>query len=151
VRDIPPCVYGKGILDYLNNATVRVSLNIPLTVQAWDLCNDYIGANYTLNPEGSIDVYTNLQGKYKMLVYSGDTDMAVPTSGTKGWIENLGWTVDKPWKQWMINGQVGGYVDYRQNGTFVFTTIHGAGHMAPQWKPAPTYHAIFNFVNNKKL
>ena len=49
------------------------------------------------NPAGSIDVYINLEGKYKMLIYSGDTDMAVPTYGTKAWIESLNWNVTKPW------------------------------------------------------
>lgn len=29
---IPPCVYAKPVLDYLNNATVRLSLNIPVSV-----------------------------------------------------------------------------------------------------------------------
>ena len=101
------------------------------------------------NPAGSIDVYINLEGKYKMLIYSGDTDMAVPTYGTKAWIESLNWNVTKPWVQWMNEGQVGGYSERRANNTFTFTTIHGAGHMAPQWKQSATYKAIFNFVNNK--
>jgi len=74
--------------------------------------------------------------------------MVVPTYGTRNWIDNLNWPLVKPWKQYFVGSQVGGYVETRSGGTFTFATIHGAGHMAPQWKRAPTYHVIFNFINN---
>lgn len=77
--------------------------------------------------------------------------MAVPTYATKAWIENLNWPVAKQWKQFMVSGQVGGYVETRDNGNFTFATIHGAGHMAPQWRPEFTYHTVFNWVNNKPI
>ena len=51
--------------------------------------------SYTKSRDGSIGLYTVLKGKYRMLVYSGDTDGAVPTYGTKRWIESLGWTISK--------------------------------------------------------
>jgi hypothetical protein len=43
---IPPCTYAKPTLAYLNNQTVRSQLNIPESVQAWDLCNQDINENY---------------------------------------------------------------------------------------------------------
>ena len=88
-----------------------------------------------------------------MLKYSGDTDMAVPTYGTRAWIDNLNWDIVKPWKQFMVDGQVGGYVEYRGDHQFdfVFATIHGAGHMAPQWRSGPTYHTVFNFIHNSTI
>lgn len=51
----------------------------------------------------------------------------------------------------MVDGQVGGYVETREGGKFVFATIHGAGHMAPQWRRGPTYRVVFNFINDKPL
>jgi serine carboxypeptidase-like clade 1 len=93
-------------------------------------------------------------GKYKVLKYSGDTDMAVPSYGTRGWIENLNMTITKEWKQFFVDGQVGGYTEYYLNAPnqpFIYATIHGAGHMAPQWRRGPTYRAIFNFINNKPI
>jgi hypothetical protein len=45
---------------------------------------------------------------------------------------------------------VAGYVE-RYDGGLTFATVHGAGHMAPQWKRQETYHAVFNFINNIPL
>jgi hypothetical protein len=48
-----------------------------------------------------------------MLKFSGDQDGAVPTIGTIGWINSLGWETKEPWKAWMDDtltpAQVGGY------------------------------------------
>lgn len=148
---IPDCVYAKPLLDYMNDPTVKAALHIGVSAPMWDLCNADINTNYVRSPAGSIDVYVELRKKYRMLKYSGDTDMAVPTYGTRDWIDNLAWPISKEWKQFFVNGQVGGYSETRDDGNFVFATIHGAGHMAPQWRRGPTYHVIFNFVNSKAI
>ncbi|TNV79612.1 hypothetical protein FGO68_gene8756 [Halteria grandinella] len=148
---VPPCTYSAPLIEYMNNASVRTALHIPASAPVWELCNGPINGNYTKYANGSIEVYVALRGKYKMLKYSGDTDMAVPTYGTKGWIDNLNWPITKEWKQFFVDGQVGGYSEYHDDGKFIFTTIHGAGHMAPQWRPAPTYYAVFNFIKNKPI
>jgi len=98
--EVPPCVYAKPVLDYLNNQTVRAQLNIPADIQKWDLCQDDI--NYTTDSAGSIQVYRNLKDKYRILKYSGDTDMVVSTYGTKGWIQNENWPIQNPWKQYFV-------------------------------------------------
>jgi Serine carboxypeptidase len=151
LRLLPPCVYAKPLLDYMNFATVKKQLNIPDAAPMWDMCNGDINENYVRAPEGSIGVYVALRDKYKVLIYSGDTDMAVPTYGTRDWIDNLNWPIVKQWKQFFVDNQVGGYVETRDGGKFTFATIHGAGHMAPQWRRGPTYHVIFNFINGKDI
>jgi serine carboxypeptidase-like clade 1 len=55
----------------------------------------------------------------------------VSTYATKAWIEEANWDITTDWKQYFVSGQVGGYVETRNNGKFTFATIHGAGHMAP--------------------
>ncbi len=150
----PPCVYTTPINEYMNNATVRQSLHIPESAPMWQMCNGTMNENWVKDPKGSIDIWVALKGKYKMLKYSGDTDMAVPTYGTRDWINNLAWPITKGYKQFFVDQQVGGYVEYREGGAmgnFTFATIHGAGHMAPQWRRGPTYHVIFNFINNKPI
>lgn len=85
----------------------------------------------------------------RILFYSGDTDGAVPTYGTKQWIEKLGWKNTTDWMPWITNTQVSGY---SQNyGQLQFTTVKGTGHMAPQWKKPEVFNLIKSFVNNKPI
>jgi len=65
-----------------------------------------------------------------MMFYSGDTDGAVPTYGTRQWIAQLNWDVIEKYTPWYdSNGQVAGY--YERYDGLDFVTIHGVGHMAP--------------------
>ena len=59
------------------------ALHVPQTVTKWDLCKEKGDLSYTKNRDGSIGIYNQIRNKYKILVYSGDTDGAVPTYGTK--------------------------------------------------------------------
>lgn len=151
LKVVPPCVYAKPVLDYFNNETIKTALHILPQAAKWDLCQDAF--NYTSAQNASQWIYPILKGKYKILKYSGDTDGAVPTYGTQQWINELNWEIKEAWRPFYIQNmygtQVAGYVEVRDGLTFA--TIHGAGHMAPQWKRQPTYHAVFNFINNVPL
>ena len=146
LRELPPCTYGSGLLDYLNLDVVRQALHVPNDVQAWDLCTNEI--NYVIQPKGSQWIYEKLQGKIRMLHYSGDTDGAVPTIGTENWINSLKWNTTVDWQPYMYAGQVAGYFETYE-GDFTFATVHGAGHMAPQFKPPQTYKLIFSWLQEK--
>lgn len=103
--------------------------------------------NYTLDPLGSQYIWEALLGKgYKLLKYSGDKDMAVPTMGTENWINAMNMQVTKEWRQYQhMEGAVGGYItDYE--GGMTFATVHGAGHMVPQDQPEIAYFLIGNFI-----
>jgi len=71
----------------------------------------------------------------KATFYSGDTDGAVPTYGSKQWIAELGFPTISTgkWREWMTDGQVSGFVENYEGLDFV--TFRGVGHMAPQWNP----------------
>ena len=58
----------------------------------------------------------------------------------------MGWEVQKAYRPYFVNNMVGGYIEERKGLTFA--TIHGAGHMAPQWKREETYYLIFNWLKN---
>ncbi len=66
---------------------------------------------------------------YKILHFSGNTDGAVPTYGTRQWIDNLNLNIKEKWRPWKTDGQVSGFIE-RYEG-MDFATIHGVGHMAP--------------------
>lgn len=86
-----------------------------------------------------------------MLKFSGDVDGAVPTTGSRNWIDSLGRTINEPWREWFIPQSPvasGSIVEY---DGLTFATVHGAGHMAPQFKPAQTYHLIFNWLKQTAI
>ncbi len=110
--DAPPCIFASGVTDYLNSAEVRSALHIPDDVQAWTMCKGDI--DYTTYQAGSQWVWESLKGEYRMLKYSGDIDGSVPTTGTLGWINSLGRTINKEQRPfyWM-DGEtknLGGYI-----------------------------------------
>lgn len=82
-----------------------------------------------------------------MLHYSGDVDGSVPTLGTINWIQALNLTVTDEWRPFYYDDQVAGYTESYDTG-LTFASVHGAGHMAPQYKPEQTFYLIFNWITN---
>lgn len=120
---------GDYLSDYMNREDVRAAFNLDDSVPAWEMCSETL--RYQVAEKASFWIYPELRNKYKLMFYSGDTDGAVPTYGTKQWIKELGWDVVEPWRQWLTNGTPSGYVEKYDGLDFV--TVKGVGHMAPQW------------------
>jgi len=96
VAEIPPCVYGSYVVDYLNLYEVRDALFIPEEVQAWTYCVENPAWNYTSGKDASYDIYIWMKEKHpeiKFLIYSGDTDGSVPTQGSLAWLDSLNYEV----------------------------------------------------------
>jgi len=148
LKELPPCTWGTPLQEWMNRWEVRSNLNIPADIQAWQLCTNDI--QYIIEPKGSQWIYEELKGKYRMLFYSGDIDGAVPTIGSQKWISTLGWSTDEQWRPYIVNDQVAGYLESYE-GNLTFATVHGAGHMAPQFKREQTYYLIFNWLYERKI
>ena len=148
---LPACTFGNPILEYLNRVDVRDAINIPTGIQAWDLCTESINIEYQRDPIGSQWIYEALAGKYRMLHYSGDVDGAVPTLGTENWINSLNWDVSENWRPYFYDSQVAGYLESYKDATLTFATVHGAGHMAPQFKRPETFNLVFNWMNERPI
>jgi carboxypeptidase C (cathepsin A) len=136
-----------GLSDYMNDKTVRAALHIPDTTPAWEECSDKVGTAYQLQQEASFWIYDVLRvNGIKMLFYSGETDGAVPTSGSKKWIKDYGWDITTPWAPWMSqDGQVNGWsTTYAK--IFTFTIVKGVGHMAPQWSRQACLDMVNSFI-----
>ena len=86
-----------------------------------------------------------------MLKFSGDTDGAVPTTGTIKWIDSLNRNIVSDWRPYHVDGRKSpaGYVIEYDGLTL--GTVHGSGHMAPQFRPKETYHLIFNWLHNDPI
>lgn len=143
-------ILGDGQSDYLNRADVRQALNIPSWITSYEQCNNGMYITYQSFREGSVWIYPILKEYgYRLMHYSGDTDGAIPTLGTRKWISELGWDVTQDWRPWTTNGQISGYlIDY---DNFQFATVHGVGHMAPQWKREDMTDLIMNFIHKQPI
>ena len=131
---------------YMNTQEVKSILNVPAN-NGWKECSQI---NYTMLAKATQWIYPQLKGRYRMMHYSGDTDGVVPTIGTIGWMEDLGWKVTKKHSAWMAEKYIiGGYTESREGLDFI--TIHGCGHMAPQWKRDPSFIAISSWLQDKDL
>ena len=116
------------LTDYVNKPDVRKAFHIPDFAPAWEQCSRKI--DYHLQNEASMWIYRVLKGSgIRMMFYSGDTDGAVPTYGSKRWIESLAWETKRDWRPWLTGGQVSGYI--KEFDGLDFVTIKGVGHMAP--------------------
>lgn len=140
-------ILGDYLTDYMNRADVRAAFNIPDDVQTWSQCTRKI--DYHELDECSLWIYPILRHQTRIMKYSGDTDGAVPTYGTKQWIKNLNWAVEEDWRPWFTEGQVSGYVQKYDGLDFV--TVKGVGHMAPQWARQPVQEMILHWAHNEQF
>lgn len=143
-------VFGDEVTTYINSAEVRTALNIPESVQAYEECSGPVGENWHYQEEASEWIYKVLKANnITMLHYSGDTDAAVPTYGTRRWIQNLNWEVKSAWAPWYTNGangnQVSGY--FEKYDGLTFATVKGVGHMAPQWARQAMQELITGYIH----
>jgi carboxypeptidase C (cathepsin A) len=150
LQDTPPCTDAKGPNEYFNRPDVKVLLNVNTDIQ-WQMCSSLVEQNYTLSPYGSYYLYKPLiEQKLKILIYSGDSDGAVPFNGSEKWITNLGLNISKPWRSWKISDdKIAGYAINYDGLTYV--TVKGTGHMVPQWKPAEAFHMYSSFLKGQDL
>lgn len=140
-------ILGDYFTDYMNREDVRAVFNIPVDVQAWSQCTRKI--SYHELDECSMWIYPILRNQTRILKYSGDTDGAVPTAGTRDWIKMLNWDVLEDYRPWYTNGQVSGYIEKYDGLTF--QTVKGVGHMAPQWAREPVQDMINAFIYNEPI
>ena len=145
----PPCINDEAMVNYFNRDDVKAALHV--VDKPWDLCSLEVNQRYVILDKGSIWAYpTILSSGIRVLIFSGDTDMAVPFNGNQAWINNLKLEIEKPWRQWRAyddTDNVSGYVINYKGLTFC--TIKGTGHMAPQWKPKESYYMFSKFINNE--
>jgi len=138
---------GDAVSDYMNRPDVRKAMHIPDKVQTWASCG---GIEYHEQTEGSLWIYRVLQNKYRILFYSGDTDGAVPTYGSRVWINKLNWPIKSTYQPYFDDQQqVAGYKEERDGMDFV--TVHGVGHMAPQWKRKDVTNMITSWLHQEKF
>jgi len=134
---------------YLNLDSVKAALGADSSI-TWSECSTSIDYDYSDELFYAEEWYHFLiDGGYdlRILILSGDDDSVCATRGTQYWLTDFGLTISDSWTAWYIDEQVAGYlVQYEDN--LAFTTIHGAGHEVPAFKPKQSLALFKAFLDD---
>ncbi|KAF1895867.1 hypothetical protein Lal_00037984 [Lupinus albus] len=145
------CTDDEVATAWLNNDAVRKAIHTvdKSVVKEWDLCSDTL--IYDHDAGSMIEYHRNLTSKgYRALIFSGDHDMCIPFTGSQAWTRAMGYKIVDDWRPWLVDDQVAGYtLSYDKNLTF--TTIKGAGHTVPEYKPKESLNFYKHFLDGTPL
>ncbi|CAL1374421.1 unnamed protein product [Linum trigynum] len=157
-ESIDLCVQDKTYT-YLNRKDVQQAMHAKLVhVPSWGICSIEVGYDLDNLEIPTIGIVGGLVGSgIRVLVYSGDQDSVIPSTGTRTLVDQLAkgmrlnTTVEyKPWFDY--DKQVGGWTQvYGENNKLSFATIRGASHMAPFSSPKRSLALFAAFVAGKPL
>ena len=156
-----PCINSVKGTAYLNRADVKQALHVSQSPNTWAVCG---GVTYKNDGVYSsmIALHKEMLANYspRVLVYNGDVDPGCNYLWGERSVAAFGLAprATEAWRPWtyadaLVGPQLGGFVTgygARDQGV-LFTTIHGAGHMSPQWRPEAVFHMFANFLAAKPL
>jgi carboxypeptidase C (cathepsin A) len=147
-----PCINSVLGTKFLNKESVRTALHVEQSPNQWQVCG---GVEYKDDGvyKSLISVHKKMLAKYqpRVLVYNGDVDPGCNYLWAEASVQKFGLNVSKEWHPWVygdriVGEQLGGFMtEYTPNVSFV--TVHGAGHMSPQWRPEAVFHMLSSFLN----
>lgn len=160
---------------YLNNKAVRAALHVDDRAAPWSSCSDALNNHYACNDTlaSVVSLYLDLvRNGHRVLIYSGDTDGIVPTLASHRWVNGApGLEQTAAWRSWTdATGQLAGFTETHNlvgsskgadsavgdgrtggNGSLVFATVRGAGHMVPRYQPERAFNMVARFLNDDPL
>lgn len=164
-----PCdLGGTDLSAWMNRADVQRAIHVQSAVPkpvsnsnstgsngggGWVDCGGSFGrpAQYTRIPQDErVSVYPDLIGKIHVLIFNGDQDNCIPYTQDEAWTAGMGLVEMDPWRPWMVDKQVGGYVIAYENN-FTFATVKGAGHLCPRYQPERSFAMLTRFLANDPL
>ena len=127
-----PCLE-EYVVSYLNQVEVQKAIHIPNAPVKWTPGG---GIHYGDESEIITPYFEKFfkETEWKMMVYTGDTDAAVPLVGTQRWIECLKLNTMIDWQQWYLDNKIGGAFKVYDKG-LIYLTVHGCGHTIPTYCP----------------
>jgi len=136
--------------EYLNQDNVQKAIHASIPYE-WQDCSPRVIYDYSDVEKSVLPVYKDLfaSKSVNILVYSGDVDAIVPYPGTRMWVAQLKREVLHPWRPWMVDQQVGGYVTVYDGMTFA--TVRQAGHMVPETQPHRAFEMFRRFIQGSIL
>ena len=151
---------------YLNRLDVIQAIHANPKTLPWTSCSTsrlQYSKDDVLRP--MVDLYKELleimnngedsDNNLKLLIYSGDDDSICSLAGTQAWIWDLGVSARgrDTWLPWKVHNQTAGFVTrFRMdnpNSSFLFVTVHGAGHEVPSYRPMEALELLKRYLNGK--
>jgi len=149
-----PCIDSTGGTIYLARPEVKQALHVTASPHAWQICSDIVRyEDDGVFADGMVPLYKQMSPHYRVVVYNGDVDPGCNFVMNEACVTSIGKKVKNDWRTWYYTDatfgrQVGGYTT-EYEGDLNFITIHGAGHMSPQWKPSPAHTMLARFLRHE--
>jgi serine carboxypeptidase-like clade 1 len=150
--------FDDAVTSYMNLSSVVSAFHFEAgsAVQgAWKECAGRDTLVYTIIPDNEMtDVYPVLLQSMRVLVYNGDNDECIPYGHDEKWTSDMGYPVKEPWRPWLLDNQVAGYVTEfggTGGGRFTFATVKMAGHEVPFYQPARALALFERFIAGQPL
>jgi carboxypeptidase C (cathepsin A) len=156
-----PCAE-EHLDDYLNRLDVVQAIHANPETLPWTSCSSRVHYSRQDTLTSMVDLYKELvhtidgrDTNLKLLVYSGDDDSVCSLAGTQAWIWDLGVKAkgQYTWQPWKVKNQTAGFVTRfhlnNPHSSFVFVTVHGAGHEVPSYRPMEGLEVLKNYLSGK--
>ncbi|KAJ9563919.1 hypothetical protein OSB04_009079 [Centaurea solstitialis] len=137
---------------YMNREDVQEALHANVTKldHNWEPCSDIING-WADSPVTITPLLTEfMENNLRVWIFSGDTDASVPVTSTKYSISSMNLPVKTPWHRWLVEGEVAGFAQVYE-GEITFSTIRGAGHQVPSYKPKGALALVSHFLTGNPL
>ena len=136
---------------WLNQPATKTLLNVP-SGNSWTACNNSVYDYYRADIMNSSIVflpYILTQG-VSVMIYYGQDDLIVNSPGIENMMAKINWAgangfLNAPKLNWLVNGNIAGYVQTYQGLTFVL--VLDAGHMSPHDQPINIKDMLNRYVN----
>lgn len=129
---------------YMNLPSVQTALHVLPTKWTWISSIMQYGPRY----DSMVPLYRRFfkeAPQWRILVFSGDGDGAVPFLSTQRWIECLGRPIVKDWTFWKHNNQVQGA--FKTYDRLTMLTAKGCGHMLSMYCPEQGWVMFDRWIN----
>ena len=120
----------------------------------WVDCNQSVYNYFYGDISNSTDSLLSfiLESGIRVLLFSGQDDFIIPSSGVQNMISALGWSgipsfLASPKVVWKVDGEVAGYVQSNKNLTFAL--VLKSGHLTPYNQPVNTKYLVESFIEGK--
>ena len=138
-----PCVTNY-MVNYMNMPSLQAAIHVVPTKWNWISSIMQYGPRY----DSMVPLYQRFfreVPQWRILVFSGDGDGAVPFLSTQRWIECLNRPILKDWQFWRHNNQVQGA--FKTYDRLTMLTAKGCGHMLSMYCPEQGWVMFDRWMN----